>query len=210
MKSQLPRLFGWWKIPEDERLIPPTTSSSSDDDDDDGGDGGDDGDEYARKEEEFEARENEIGEEKKDGEDNDENKANGSNNASFADSLLATKDRIVVALKPLEPYIGKFINILSVALSEAASKAWESKEGVKLSKILGQCEEKLKEFLERYVDKIFKTSFARDEVVVRRSVRVIVFAPPFLTTIFFMRFFLIYLRDPFQHLLRNPYSLYYS
>ena len=159
----------------------------------DGGDGGDDGDEYARKEEEFEARENEIGEEEKDGEDNDENKANESNNASFADSLLATKDRIVVALKPLEPYIGKFINILSVALSEAASKAWESKEGVKLSKILGQCEEKLKEFLERYVDKIFKTSFARDEVVVRRSVRVIVFAPPFLTTIFFMRFFSTFL-----------------
>jgi hypothetical protein len=78
-------------------------------------------------------------------------------------------------------------------LSEAASKAWESKEGVKLSKILGQCEEKLKEFLERYVDKIFKTSFARDEVVVRRSVRVIVFAPPFLTTIFFMRFFSTFL-----------------
>ena len=62
-----------------------------------------------------------------------------------------------------------------------------------MSKILGQCEEKLKEFLERYVDKIFNTSFARDEVVVRRSVRVIVFAPPFLTTIFFMRFFSTFL-----------------
>ena len=144
-------------------------------------------------EEEFEARENEIGEEKKDGEDNDENKANESNNPSFTDSLLATKDRIVVALKPLEPYIGKFINILSGCFEPAASKAWESKEGVKLSKILGQCEENSKEFLERYADKI-KTSFARDEVVVRRSVRVIVFAPITVSDDnFFMRFFSTFL-----------------
>ena len=136
----------------------------------------------------FKARE--IGEEKEieeDGYTNEENVARRVS-SSFPDSVLAAKDKIVVALKPLEPYLDKFLNILSVALSEATSKAWESNEGVKLTKILEKCESKLQEFLERYVDKVFKTSFARDEVVIRQSVRVIVFAPPFLTTIFFMSF----------------------
>ena len=133
----------------------------------------------------------EIGEEKEFNENEVLKEETAVNNASssFADSVLATKDKIVVAIKPLEPYLGKFLNILSVALSEATSKAWKSKEGVKLTKILEKCEGKLQEFLERYVDKVFKTSFARDEVVIRQSVRVIVFAPPFLTTIFFMSFF---------------------
>ena len=137
----------------------------------------------------FKARE--IGEEKEIEEDGDTNEENVARrvSSSFPDSVLAAKDKIVVALKPLEPYLDKFLNILSVALSEATSKAWESNEGVKLTKILEKCESKLQEFLERYVDKVFKTSFARDEVVIRQSVRVIVFAPPFLTTIFFMSFF---------------------
>ena len=77
----------------------------------------------------------EIGEEKEFNENEVLKEETAVNNASssFADSVLATKDKIVVALKPLEPYLGKFLNILSVALKRSHKQSVEVKGRSKIN-----------------------------------------------------------------------------